>query len=349
MTTQLHTPFEFSRKESARYDSEIAQGFRNLSMDKPPGGIVGEASDELAKRAGGASELGMIRMPLCKIFGRAMSANAYASGGAFVADDKLLAPDAVPRPTHPLEELGAKVIVGLKSPAVIPRETTAAVAQSLHELDTGTDQDGAWGALNFEPHRIFLSSVFSEQLLIQAGEIFGAFIIDSIRLSNLSALMKTAIQGTGVAGEINGVLNTAGIGSKVFAGSATQNILADMKSTALGNNADRSTLAWLTHPDAEKKWSTLYQNGTGSAPLWNTDKNTVLGVKAVTTTDCPSASVVIGDWSRFYIGIFGESAAIRIDPFSLSLGSKVRYTSTLYADAATTRPALFVKSSDAIS
>lgn len=336
--------------ERAEFMRDLAPTALALSKgDKPPKSYLAEYSRSQATIEGKTLRHNEFRVPLDMLFPtRALTTNVFSSAGAFVGT-QLGDFDPLPRASSVALQMGARLYTGLTSNVTHPRQTGAETLSWLHETDTVSSTDSAFGALNLTPHRLSGAATISHQLDVQTGGMAGRIVMESLVIGVAKAVDRAVLVGTGVAGEPLGLHNAANVNTKTFGGSASQTILADMKSTVLGNDANRATCGWVCHSNVEEKWSTLFVNGTGSAKsLWDVDRNTVVGLPALTTTAAPATGALVGDWSKVVVAFFGKSVSVLVDPFSQDTAGKLLLVINAYADTGCLRPTLFVRNSDTV-
>jgi HK97 family phage major capsid protein len=84
--------------------------------------------------------------------------------------------------------------------------------------------------------------------------------------------------------------------------------------------------AWVLSPNVKKLWSSTAKFSTVNTggTLYNADSDTVLGKRALTTTDTTDSNVYYSSrWSDSYV-LLSNSTAFVIDPFSLATSDQVR-------------------------
>jgi HK97 family phage major capsid protein len=338
-----------SADKHAEFVRELAPNIITLSRGGPLSGAVADYTKKAAELAGEPVRHNEVRVPLDLLLAmRALTANVYGSGGAFVGS-QIGSFDPLPRASSVALQMGAQLLTGLTGNLSYPRQTGAETLSWLHETDTVSSTDSTFGALNLTPHRLSGAATISGLLQAQTGGLAGKIVIESLGIGVAKAVDRAVLVGSGVAGEPEGLHYAANVGTKTFGGSASQTILADMKSTILGADANRATCGWVCHPDVEEKWSTLFVNGTGSAKsLWDVDRNTVVGLPALTTTAAPATGALVGNWSTVVIAFFGESVSVLVNPFAQALADKISFVINAYADTGCLRPTQFVRNADTV-
>jgi HK97 family phage major capsid protein len=336
-----------STKDRAAYPGSLINAIVGISKGTAPTGLAAELSREYAIRDKADSP--HLRVPLDLILeSRALTTNVFSAAGSFVGA-QVGAVDPLPRSASVCLRAGARLLTGIKGGLSIPRQTGAETISFVHETDTINPTDSAFGTLNLSGHRLSGAATISQQLATQTDGIAAQTVIESLGLGVAHAIDRGALVGIGAAGDVLGLHYASGVNTKTFGGAATQLILTDMKSTVLGNNADRDFTAWICHPDVEEKWSNLYVNGTGSAKsLWDIDRNTVAGLPAFTTTAAPATGALVGDFSRLVIAFFGESVEVIVDPYSQSLAGRISFVINALADTGHLRPEMVVRNSDTV-
>ncbi len=337
-----------SKIERRQYARDLAPSIVALAKNKSatPIGLCKEVHETLAQN-GEEARQGELRIPLQLMLDtRALTTNVYSGGGAFV-ETMIGGYDPVPRAASVAMAAGATFISGLRGNLTLPRQTGAETMAFLHETDTITPSDSSTGGLNLTPHRIAGASYVSEQLVIQSPAA-SQMVLESLGIGYAKALDRGVLVGTGVAGDVLGLHSNSLVNTKTFSGAATWAAVTDVKSTVLGNNANREGMAFVLHSDVEERWSNIQRFTGASATLFDVDNESVAGVRAFVTTAAPATGMLCGDFSTVVIALFGDSISIKVNPFTQSLPGKIVFSINALADCGTLRPTLWVRNADSV-
>jgi len=126
-----------------------------------------------------------------------------------------------------------------------------------------------------------------------------------------TALDKAAIQGSGVSSEPTGVANQTGVGSVLHpnGGDPSWSNVVDLELAIDVDNAATENMAQLTTPTM---FATLKktERATGTAsfivegnPTGKRSRMNGYGIQS--TLNCPSGTVILGDWSQLLIDMWG--------------------------------------------
>ena len=150
------------------------------------------------------------------------------------------------------------------------------------------------------------------------GAAFEASVLREVSRAVRQVLENGLINGTGYSGEPQGIVNTTGRQTKSFAGSVpTLSELVDMFELLGQADADLSTSAWLLHPSMVASLLET-QHGTNTDTIMRVTgprEWLLLGLPVQVSTQVPSGSVVLADWSKVTVCNFGPSQVL-VDGFS---------------------------------
>jgi len=220
----------------------------------------------------------------------------------------------------------------------VPKEVTAPVAQFLHESDTCTESTQFFGPATATPHRASMLLKRTFQIDRQKPDL-GDFIIDSARRGFGVAIDKYGLQGSGIAGEPTGIFNTSGVQTVTFSASATWANALSFVSKSAQQNATDENLRFIAAPQVREKWANIQRWSGASTALWS-DDDTVAGKHSFVTTNCPSTSIVCGDFSLCWL-VFWGPAEFTVDPYTSKRTETLEISATQLADIIFTYPAAF--------
>ena len=147
-------------------------------------------------------------------------AGDFATAGAFIQPDYRFPFIELLRNIPVLGRAGMTMLTGLQGGRlVLPRQEAATTAQWVAEGAQLAQYDQAIGQINLNPHRIGSSQNYSRLALLQAAQIEEMIWADHMAQIALG-IDSGILNGTGGANMPLGILNTIGIGSVTFGGSA---------------------------------------------------------------------------------------------------------------------------------
>ena len=251
--------------------------------------------------------------------------------------------------------LGITTMGGLSSNVSIPRQTGAATAYALPESATLTKSTQALDQILLAPHRVGAWNDYTRQLLLQSSIDVENFIRDDLMKVLALKWDLLILNGQGAGSEPLGILNTPGIGSVLFGGSATFSLLVAFETALAVLNADAGNMAYATTPSVRgtlKSAAKLLKGATtvAAVALWDggeaPGEGEVNGYRALASNQIPNNQVLFGNWSEVVHGLYGGYDVI-VNPYSRDTDAAVRITINSFGDVALRHAASFCASADA--
>lgn len=284
-------------------------------------------------------------LALRKLHTRGLSASVQNAGGYLVGTDlltgsiiQLLRNNAV------VAMLGITNLDGLVNNVAIPRVTGGSTVYWLAEGAAVTASQQAFGQLTLTPHRMGADTFYTKQLLNQASLSVEAFVRDDMVRQMSVELDRVYLNGTGIAGEPQGIINTPGVGTITFSSAVTWAKLLTMESDIATANAILGAMAFVTTPAARAKLKAAVAFANTASPLW-TDSNTVNGYPAYATTNMPGNKAILGVWNEF-IAARWAGLDVVVDPYSLKKTEQIEVTTHQWVDCGIRHPLAFEVSTD---
>ena len=288
-----------------------------------------------------------------------LNATTFGQGAAFIPTN--VEPDVVPllRNLSCCERSGVKTISGLHGSVAIPRQTGAATAYSLGEQAVAPASTQSLDQILLQPHRVTAVTQYSKQLVLQSSVDVDGFLRDDLMKVVATKWDYLILNGQGGA-EPTGILNTTGIGSQIFGGTATwQEILQFEQSLASANalGVPGASVGWITSPSVKTRWKGIAKTGTGVSTtvpifLWpemptSPDGDGVVnGYRAAATNQILNNLVFFGNFSDAYLGMWGDGFDIVIDPYKLAEQATIRIIVNTFGDVAVRHAPSFCVSDD---
>lgn len=162
--------------------------------------------------------------------------------------------------------------------------------------------------------RFTVSSQFARQI----GEAGRRALDTEVALGVDGALSAAIIAGSGLGGQPQGVVGTAGVASQSGTGIAWPAIAA----LQAGVDAyDTGDCAWIIGPTAAGVLRARTREA-GSGRFVLDDGTTVAGKPAIVHASVPTSTAVVGCWSRLALAVWGP-LEIAVDPFSSFATGKI--------------------------
>ena len=366
--------------------STLANGFsvaRSIQATIDPAtymrssGREAEVSRELQRRSalptsGTLVPIGAFFRPMMQQHQRALSAGTASLGGATVQTtiDASLFADAL-RGRVITVGLGARVLPGLTDTLVIPRKTATTTAAWLTEVGAASSTDPTFDQVTLAPKRIGAYTDMSKQLLVQSVIAMEQIVQQDLTNSILVEVDRIAMFGTGASNQPRGIVNTVGIGAVVGGANGAQinwghvldlerAVAAANAQTSLGSSGyaiNPATRGWLKRTLKVAAVEGLIMgddpfdaNGLTNLNSYRAAVSTLLpsnGTKGASGAVC--STLIFGDWSQLFIGMFGDAVELIVDPYTLATTGQVRVTANLFADIGVRYPTSFAAFTDALT
>jgi HK97 family phage major capsid protein len=366
MTNQIEAKVEplvgMKGADIRRYS--LGRVLRSLINQTGLDGLEGEMDTELKNHARGAFRFEGIGVP-ADIFQprrRDLNVNTFNSAGAFVQtsiDDSVI---ELLRNVTVCERLGVQRIDGLTGNVAFPRQTGAATAFSLPEQGALAQSTQAVDQVIVSPKRISAGTNYSKQLLLQSTPSLETFLREDLEKQINIQLDFQCIQGQGAASQINGLLNTTGVGSLTLGGATTWEDIVNFQGILAAANADTQPggrIGWIVSPQTRAKWQSIAKTGIGVAttvPIFLWDEKNIIhdgtndayinGFRAAATNQVLNNLVFYGDFNDSILCTWGAGLDVTVDIFTLASQASVRIITNTWADLAVRHAASYVISSD---
>lgn len=245
-------------------------------------------------------------------------ATVAGTGGYLVAVDNVgfldvLAPQLV------VAKLGATRLTGLVGNTTVPKMVSGATAYWLaSEGAPGiTESNAVFSQAALAPKTVGAYSEFSRQLMLQSSPSVNKVIARELSRRVAVAIDAAAINGAGGA-EPLGILNVpTGLGA-FTGGSLDLAALVNAQSDLATSYIDSTQASYCTTPAVAALLSAR-QKFTGSdRALWEgpLSDGSVAGLRAIASTQMPTATMILGDWQYLYLGEWGSPVEVAVNPYA---------------------------------
>ncbi|MFC7552640.1 phage major capsid protein [Pseudoroseomonas wenyumeiae] len=310
----------------------IASQVPNLNVDA---GRERELSQEVARRAGRPFQGMAVPMSVFhqSVEQRVMTTTTPAGGPG----SNLIATDYRPgeyidllRNALVVRQLGARVLTGLVGNVAIPRLKQDATAAWVNENQAIPTSDMAFGQIGLTPKHVGARTEFSRNMLLQSSPDIETLVRADFAAVLAAEVDRAAINGSGVAPEPLGILNTPGIGSISMGtngGALTFDALADLQGAVDDANVNGANMGFLTNTKVRRAAAKI--KTTDGAPLgiatmfqgsMPTVSNVVPGDLSKGTGNNLSA-IIYGNWSDLLLGYWSEFDLL-VNPYEATAYSK---------------------------
>jgi HK97 family phage major capsid protein len=319
-------------------NSEIA-GYRlsrliggSISNEK---GLEHEIAVELAERAGESFDPHKVRIPW-QCLRRDMTA---AGNAGYLVSHDLLEPLQALAPWSVAAALGVPLVSAGLGNVSIPRIAEGVATEWLStENDPVTVDQPLVGSVTSVPRTAAAVVRFSRLFQHQSGS--ERFLEQHVGREIGRALDRALINGSGTNGEPLGILKTPGVvsGSIDLVGDTWSDLIALAEDVELSG---ASVTGICAHPSIKRSLRTraiLAAAGSGW-PIW--DLSGASGVKLLSTIDSPDGHLILGDWARAVILVWGDGPSLALDPYTFHATGMIQMRLVIHCDTALQHPQAF--------
>lgn len=243
---------------------------------------------------------------------------ASASGGGYLVGTQNMSFIELMRNRSVVYSMGARRLAGLVGNLTIPKQTAAGTAVWLaNEASTATESAQTFGQMALSPKTVGAYTEISRNLMVQSSP--DAEGIVSSDLANVCALAIDvgALRGAGSGGEPQGIVGTSGVGSVSGSSLAAAGVL-EFQSDVAGGNLLTDTFGYVTTPAvAALLMARPELPSTGTTRLWQGSMRdgSLFGMRAMSSNQMLSATMLAGDFSQVVIGEWGV-LEIEVNPYA---------------------------------
>lgn len=288
--------------------------------------------------------------------GRDLQSNVFGQGGATVATETFTPIIEILRNRMKCIDFGVQTMAGLEGNVVIPRQTAAATAYSVPEIGALTGSTQALDQIALTPRRVGAYNQYSKQLLLQSSIDVENFVRDDLMKVLAIDIDRLILNGQGGNSEPLGIMNTPGIGSIVFGGTATWQKIVQFETTVASQNADIGVMGYLTTPSSKGQLKSVAKLLIGATtvaavPLWDgmlgdgSADGEMNGYRAGSTNQIPNNQLLFGVFDQAILAMWGGYDVV-VNPYSLDTQAEVRITCNVFIDVAIRHPQSFCVSAD---
>jgi HK97 family phage major capsid protein len=246
------------------------------------------------------------------------------------------------RPFSVPARLGMTIETGLIDNQVIPKVTQQTTPQWQNtEAASVTPSTPTLSQIAATPKQVGVVVQYSRQLSLQANA--DVFVRNELLRTVGMTIDQAAIVGSGASGQPLGLLNTAGVqtqsGTTLNAGCST------MKQKSAEANAADERITFVSTPAVRALLEGRERSTGGGKFVWDADK--VADRPAYVSTDMPAATMIAGDWSLIWLGLWGPGFVVEVNPFDPAgfKSGMIQARIIVRCDVAVLHPSAFVVAS----
>jgi HK97 family phage major capsid protein len=344
-----------------------------MNGSKPSDGLEREVDDEMRMHRSRPAQVEGVGVPM-DIFctprltrsrlTRApadMQVGVFGQGGALVPTQVSDDPIELLRNKICCARLGATVLDGLSGYFALPRQIAPSTPQSLPETGLVNQSAVEFDQPLISPHRVSADVAYSKQLLLQSAVSIEQWLREDLFRQMGILFDWNMLNGTGSNSQPTGLLQTVGVSSTSFGGTATWQSILEFENELAEQNADvvGGKMAWLSTPNTRNRLKGVAQNLLGATtvsarPIWesiiwpdDSGDGVMNGYRAAVTNQVPNDRVIFGNWKELILAIFGTGFDVVANPYLRAKEAVVEITVNAFIDVAVRHPQSFVVSNDA--
>lgn len=236
--------------------------------------------------------------------------SAVGSAGGYLRPTETREAVDILRPWSVTTKAGMLVESGLVGDVAFPKVTQKSSPAWLStETAQVTSSQPSLAQVAMSPKTVGDVIVFSRQLAKQtnADRIVGRELLRTLGTS----IDQAVISGSSASGQPTGLLNTAGV--QVQSGTTLNAGISTMKRKSAEANVNDEAISFLSTPAVRELLEGRERSTGGGRFVW--DKDQVADRRAFVSTDVPASTMVCGDWSLIYLGIWGQGFVLEVNPF----------------------------------
>lgn len=248
---------------------------------------------------------------------RDLTVGTASAGGYLVATNNMSFIELM-RNRSVAYSMGATRMSGLVGSVTVPKQTAAGTAVWLaNEASTATESAQTFGQMALTPKTVGAYTEISRQLLLQSSPDAEGIVSSDLATVCALAIDVGAIRGSGASGEPQGIVGTAGVGSVTGTSLAAAGIL-EFQSDVAGGNLLIDSCGYVTTPAvAALLMARPELPSTGTTRLWlgSMLNGSMFGMRAMSSNQMSSATMLFGDWSQVVIGEWGV-LEVEVNPYA---------------------------------
>jgi len=288
-----------------------------------------------------------IRAPWGSLLTRDLNVNASGTANLLVSTS-IPEIQAALRPSSLLFKLPIQVVEA-DGVFILPRLSSGTAATPLSEIQVLSSADPSFGATGAGPARLSVAVTFSKQLLAQAA---GSESLDDVLKRDLARAISQKmdnelINGSGVAGDVSGILNQISVLSSFTFGTVGWTSYMVAQQSLEANFIDSSSACWLIGPATAKLARTIVKSGSTAHFILDGDGKINDIPAYISSFAGVSEQAILGDWSQVVVACWGGGLDFVVDPYSKAGSGEVVITAALYYNVYVRRPQAMVVSTNA--
>lgn len=241
--------------------------------------------------------------------------------------------------------LGIRVLSGLRGNVAIPKFGTGLETGWVTEGGAVPDAEMTFDQVTLTPKHVGGKTEMSRQLIQQSAPGIEQLVREDLSFLIAKQIDAAIINGSGLAGQPLGILNTVGIQTVADVPATWAEVLAMLE---MLDDVEISNGRWLTTAAIRTALAAAEKvAGSGSGFLY--DNGAMAGLSMAASKSVPAGKLILGDFSQVMLGVWSE-VDILVNPFAEPAysrgGIQVRAMATV--DTAVRHPEGFVVATAAV-
>ena len=267
---------------------------------------------------------------------------AVASGGGYLKGTEVQDSIDILRPWSVMARAGITIEFGLVGDSVVPKVTAKSTPSWLTtESSQAPESIPTLAQIPLTPKNAAGFLEYSRHFSKQANA--PSFVARELLRTVGGSIDQAILNGSGSNGQPLGLIGTTGVqtqlGATLNAGCAT------MKRKSAEANVNDEGISFLSTPAVRELLEGREKATGGGKFVW--DKDQVADRPAYVSTDMPTATMIAGDFSLVYLGIWGSGLFLELNPFDTT-GFKqglIQARVIVSCDVAVLHPSAFIVAS----
>lgn len=213
--------------------------------------------------------------------------------------------------------MGVRRLSGLVGNVAVPRQSAAATAYWLAtEATQITESQQTFVQMALTPKTVGAYTEISRQLLLQSSPDAEGIVVADLAAVTALAADLAVLNGSGSAGQPEGILQTSGIGSVSGSSIAFAGIL-EFQTDVAASNVMPMRGGYVTTPAVAALLMARVKFSSTASPLWegNIWDGSMVGFPAMSSNQIPAATAIFGDWQEAVVGEWGV-LEVEVNPYA---------------------------------
>lgn len=258
---------------------------------------INEQSERTAARLGVVPQFGGAIFDVASLQRRDLTAGGGSSGGFLVGTDQGYAGGLWAGSV--IGAVPLTLLTGLQGNVAITATTSISTGWLAGEAAEAPDVAASFGQRTLLPKTVSCVATISHQLDRQFGSGGRAHVVSQLQAAIRQAADVGVLNGSGDAGQPQGIIGMSGIGNQSGTSLAWGGILSMLEAV---EGRDVGGLRWIAGTTTARLLRGR-ERFSGAGPIL--DGNEIAGIKCHVTRACPADALLLAEWPRVIVGVWG--------------------------------------------